>query len=213
MSAMFRIVPSEPKSQFFSIVKPVPNTEEVGPGPMAGLAKVPPPTVWAWPGLVVGVGRGVDVGLGDGGRVVDVEVGGCPLTVTVHFWFEPPLQSQSCTFVPFVVPMASTSRQRLDCTPVMVPSVLMFHCWLAPPLQVHTVTTVPLAVPLPNASRHLPPEVICPAAVVDQTWPAQSEMVVVLPSVVGAVRQRPDPTPWMRAPLRATVCGSTVADA
>src|SRR5215831_10646305 len=143
MSAIERIVPSEPKSQFLSRVKPVPKTPEVGPGPTAGLDSDPPPTVCAGGGVVV-----VVVGTGTGtGRVVVVlvavavgpDVGDCPLTVRVHFWLEPPLQSHSCTLVPLAVSMALTSRQRLDCTPVMVPSVLRFHCWLVPPLQVHTV--------------------------------------------------------------------------
>src|SRR5262249_43072071 len=87
------------------------------------------------------------------------------------------------------------------------------HCWLAPPLHVHTVTAVPFSVPWPNASRHLPPEVICPPVVVDQTWPAQSETMAAAPSEFGAVRQPPEPEPWMRAPPIATVCPSAVADA
>jgi hypothetical protein len=41
MSAMPRIVPPVPKSQFLISVKPVPNAAEVGPGPTAGLESVP----------------------------------------------------------------------------------------------------------------------------------------------------------------------------
>jgi hypothetical protein len=45
MSAMVRIVPPAPKSQFFTSVKPFPKALDVGPGPMAGLDRLPPPTV------------------------------------------------------------------------------------------------------------------------------------------------------------------------
>src|SRR5690349_6569963 len=124
MSAMPRMVPLAPKSQFLISVKPVPKAAEVGPGPTAGLDRVPPPTVWAavvW--VPVGVGRGV--GLADAGTV-----GGCvggPVVADeppdrTHFWFDPPLQSHSCAFVPLAVSIAFTSRQRFDCIPVIVPS-------------------------------------------------------------------------------------------
>jgi hypothetical protein len=50
-----------------------------------------------------------------------------------------------------------TSRQRPDCTPLMVPLALTFHCWLDCPLQSQMMIAVPLVVPRPLASRHLLP--------------------------------------------------------
>src|SRR5512142_1017605 len=47
MSVIVLIVPSEPKFQFFTRVNPVPNVVDVGPGPTAGLDRLPPPTVSA----------------------------------------------------------------------------------------------------------------------------------------------------------------------
>jgi hypothetical protein len=57
------------------------------------------------------------------------------------------------------VPAPLTSRQILDCTPVMVPLALNCHCWLAPPVHCEITTGVPLVVWLFRAVAHrvLPP--------------------------------------------------------
>lgn len=70
-------------------------------------------------------------------------------------WFAPPVQLHSWTFVPLAVPWPLASRQRPDCTAVIVPSELMFHCWSACPLQSQIAAGVPL--PWPEAPRHLLP--------------------------------------------------------
>src|SRR5215468_1023202 len=72
---MPRMVPSVPKSQFFTSVKPGPNVLEVGAGPTAGLAGLPPPTVWT---RVDGI-AGPTVGARDGPGVVDGAAAGRPL--------------------------------------------------------------------------------------------------------------------------------------
>src|SRR6476619_4230570 len=84
-------------------------------------------------------------------------VGGGVVPDCRHCWLLPPLQDHRISLVPLAVAAPLASRQRPDCTPVMVPSELRFHCWLVWPLQSQMITWVPLVVPRPLASRHLPP--------------------------------------------------------
>src|SRR5690348_12061810 len=110
-------------------------------------------------------------------------------------------------FVPLAVPRPLASRQRPECTPVMVPLALRFHCWLAPPVQSQITAGVPLAVPQPDASRHLVPYTIsCLPEVYVQDcwdWPLQSYSWVWVPLVVETPvtsRHRPDGTPTIAVP-------------
>src|SRR5689334_15138181 len=75
----------------------------------------------------------------------------------IHCWLEPPLQVHVSTLVPFAVAPLVTSRQRPDCTPVMVPLLLMFHCWFAAPVQSQICTAAPAEVDWFATSRHLLP--------------------------------------------------------
>lgn len=66
-------------------------------------------------------------------------------------------QLHSWIFAPLAVLAPSASRQSPDCTPVIVPSVLMFHCWFVCPLQSQITAAVPLLLPFPEAAGHLLP--------------------------------------------------------
>src|ERR1700730_3505587 len=134
-----------------------------------------------------------------------------------HCWLAWPLQDHRMSWVPLPVPWPLASRQRLDCTPVIVPLALTVHCWLVCPLQSQMTTDVPLVVPWLSASRHLLPRTISwRLAVVVQDWlacPLQSHSCTWVPLVVlafGTSTHRPDwvPTicrPWLAASVPVTV--------
>src|SRR6516164_3794774 len=100
-----------------------------------------------------------------------------------HCWFEPPLQSQISSWVPFVVLKPGSSRHRPDTGFTSIPFTGS-HCWLAPPLQVHSSTRVPLAVPAPVMSMHEPLMRIVPSVSMVQFCaapPLQSHICTLVP--------------------------------
>src|SRR2546421_10334803 len=100
-----------------------------------------------------------------------------------HCWFEPPLQSQISSCVPFVTLNPGSSRHRPDTGLTSIPFTGS-HCWLAPPLQVHSSTRVPLPVPAPVTSMHEPLIRMVPSAWMVQVCaavPLQAHISILVP--------------------------------
>src|SRR5436305_2046770 len=100
-----------------------------------------------------------------------------------HCWFEPPLQSQISSWVPFVTLNPGSSRHRPDTGLTSIPFTAS-HCWLPPPLQVHSSTRVPLAVPAPVMSMHEPLILMVPSVWMVQfcaAVPLQSHISILVP--------------------------------
>src|SRR5215468_5899655 len=127
---------------------------------------------------------------------------------SVHCWAPVRLQSNSWSWVPSVVELDGSSRQRCDwgLTSDLL-AEFQYHCWAPLPLQSNSWILVPLAVPLPVTSMHLPairsvpsPDdcQLCAAA------PLQVDSVIGVPLAVAppaSVRHLPA-IPELTAPVR-----------
>ena len=72
-----------------------------------------------------------------------------PLEPQVHCWFVPPVQLQTMTGVPLVVPRPDASRHSAPFSVVHSRLPLYCHCCWSVPLQV-VMTTVPVEEPIPT---------------------------------------------------------------
>src|SRR6266536_899443 len=74
-----------------------------------------------------------------------------------HCWLAAPLQSQIWSWVPLLVLLAGSSRQRPDGGLTRAPLDCNRQTWAPVPLQSHSWIGVPLAVLAARTSPHLPP--------------------------------------------------------